>query len=219
MSVNGLRRMLLTNIIMLFSVSLAAAPQLSTDAADALAASLASVNTLSGKFEQTITDAEGETLQHTFGEFKIKRPGLFFWHVAPPYEQVVVGTPTSLKVYDPDLEQMTVHGEEALTGTPAALISGDGTKIAEHYAVTKTATKKQTVYNLSQKPGGNGAFASLQLVFETKNKKQRLVKMVFVDKLDQSTEVTLSDTKVNPDISDNEFRFDPPKDTDIIIDG
>ncbi len=191
----------------------------SSDAAVDLAAALASVDTMTGSFEQRISDAKGEAVQVSEGQFKIKRPGQFFWHVAPPYEQVVVGTTTGLKVYDPDLEQMTVHGQDALAGTPAALISGDGTKIAEHYLVTKTQDKKNIRFELKQKKGGNGAFASLHLIFASKNKQQHLVQMIFVDKLDQRTEVTLSKVKINPAIADADFRFDPPKDTDIIIDG
>lgn len=186
-----------------------------TSAADALAASLASMKTMAGSFEQRISDAKEEQLQLSNGQFKIKRPGQFFWHVAPPYEQVVVGTSSSLKVYDPDLEQMTVHGKDALTGTPAALISGDGSLISKHYHVTSEQGKNQTRFDLAQKQNESGAFDSLQLVF----KKQQLVKMIIIDKLDQRTEITLSDVIINSAIADTEFQFDPPKDTDIIIDG
>ncbi len=180
---------------------------------------LLAIDTLKGNFRQRIIDSEGEELQVTEGEFNIKRPGYFLWHVAPPYEQVVVGTPSALKVYDPDLEQMTVHGQDSLAGTPAALMSGDISAIESGYFVEREEDAKTESYFLRQKIEENGAFESLVFVFSRKKKQKLLMEMSFTDKLGQKTHITVLKQKINDLIDESVFQFDPPKGTDIIVDG
>ncbi len=195
-----------------------------SDRADSVAAAsfsktLLAIDTLKGNFRQRIIDSDGEELQVTDGEFSIKRPGYFLWHVAPPYEQVVVGTPNALKVYDPDLEQMTVHGKDSLGGTPAALMSGDISEIENSYLVEREQSAKTESYFLRQKIEEDGAFESLVFVFSRKKKVKTLLEMSFTDKLGQKTEITVSKQKINDAIDESVFLFEPPKGTDIIVDG
>ncbi|MFL0799563.1 MAG: outer membrane lipoprotein chaperone LolA [Agarilytica sp.] len=180
---------------------------------------LLAMDTLKGDFRQRIIDSDGEELQVTVGEFSIKRPGYFLWHVAPPYEQVVVGTPNALKVYDPDLEQMTVHGQDSLAGTPAALMSGDIAAIEKGYLVELEQSAKTESYFLRQNNEEEGAFESLVFVFSRKMKPKMLLEMSFTDKLGQKTEITVSNPKINDAIDESVFLFEPPKGTDIIVDG
>ncbi len=180
---------------------------------------LLAFDTLKGNFRQRIIDSDGEVLQVTDGEFSIKRPGYFLWHVAPPYEQVVVGTPSALKVYDPDLEQMTVHGQDSLAGTPAALMSGDISAIESSYIVEREENAKTESFFLRQKNEENGAFESLVFVFSREMKQKTLLEMSFTDKLGQKTEVIVSKQIINVSLDQSVFQFEPPKGTDIIVDG
>ncbi|WP_086932341.1 outer membrane lipoprotein chaperone LolA [Agarilytica rhodophyticola] len=178
---------------------------------------LNALETMSGKFKQRISDNDDNELQVTEGEFRVKRPGYFLWKIAPPYEQVVVGTPSELKVYDPDLEQMTIYEKDSLAGSPAALISGDVKRISENYDVEYRG--ENNTFTLTHKNSEQGSFASLSFSFLQKGKKKLLNSMVFVDKLGQKTEISLSKLTINRTINDDIFQFVPPKDTDIIIDG
>lgn len=196
-------------------VAEAAQVSASSEFADALLA----INTLSGEFVQRVLDNEGEELQVTTGEFKIKRPGYFFWKVAPPYEQLVIGTPESLKVYDPDLEQLSVHNQSSLAGTPASLISGDVDAIAQDYHVSKKSEKAAETYELKQKDSELSAFESLAFTFAKKDKTLALTKMVFTDKLGQRTEVSMTKTRMNKAITADNFTFTAPPGTDVIVDG
>lgn len=180
---------------------------------------LLAINTMSGHFEQRILDSEGEELQLTRGEFTIKRPGYFFWKVLPPYEQIVIGTPESLKIYDPDLDQLSVHNQNSLAGTPASLMSGDVASISRDYAVTKNDVGGEEVYELRQKDGELSAFEVLTFAFAKKDKGRVLSKMVFVDKLGQRTEVAMSKLATNTPIDPAIFQFTPPAGTDVIVDG
>lgn len=180
---------------------------------------LLSLETMVGKFEQKITDTDGNELQLTQGEFKVKRPGYFWWHVLPPYEQVVVGTPESLKVFDPDLEQMTVHAQASYAGSPAWLISGDVSEISQQYDVTKQDQKDITTYVLKQKKEQESSFQSLSFSFVNSKKLMQLSEMVFIDKLGQKTQISVSGLKLNKKLADDKFLFEPPQGTDIIVDG
>lgn len=188
-------------------------------ASESFAATLAVLNTVSGDFQQRLLDKNGHLLQATEGKFKLKRPGYFYWEVSPPYEQIVVGTPDSLKVYDPDLEQMTVYSQDSLAGSPAALLSGDVDKIRASYLVNKTDASGKDVYQLSQQNTESGSFESLIFTFESKGGEKYLSKMVFKDKLGQTTEITVSNIKNNQTIPAEQFEFTAPAGTDVIIDG
>lgn len=200
-------------------------------AVESFSQALLSVETMTGRFTQRIIDSDELTrasdsgkdndasIQTTEGNFIIKRPGYFLWHVSPPYEQLIIGSPGSLKMYDPDLEQMTIHAQDSLSGTPASLISGDVTSIDQNYDVRLTQNKKIQTYTLTEKGEGEGAFESLTFVFSTKSKDSLLLEMSFIDKLGQKVEILISQQKNNPRIEDSAFDFEPPKGTDIIIDG
>ncbi len=189
------------------------------DATKSFSDVLLSLETMVGEFEQKIVDGDGNELQNTQGQFKVKRPGYFWWHVSPPYEQVVVGTPDSLKVYDPDLEQMTVHSQDSYTGSPAWLISGDVAKISEQYDVSKRENEKTITFVLKQKQDQESAFESLSFDFINGKKNKALHEMTFIDKLGQKTQISVSKLKLNKKLAEDKFLFEPPKGTDIIVDG
>ncbi|MFT5082577.1 MAG: outer membrane lipoprotein carrier protein [Lentisphaeria bacterium] len=180
---------------------------------------LTAINTLSGEFTQVIRDPDGAEIQTTSGSFFLKRPGYFYWHISPPYEQLVVGTPNSLRIYDPDLEQLTVHSNDSLTGSPALLLSGDTAAIDAQYAIVATNTENMQRYTLRQHSDDQGSFESLTFVFVLASGNRVLSEMNFVDKLGQSTHITLAKVKINPPINDVQFDFEPPSGTDIILEG
>lgn len=215
----SLRNSLVFSVLFLIASAVTADDKIQRNATEDFVSTLKSLETLSGVFEQRITDNDENELQVTEGEFSVKRPGYFLWKIAPPYEQIVVGTPNELKVYDPDLEQMTVYAQDSLAGSPAALISGDVKSISENYDVEYNTKNKQDTFVLKHKNSDQGSFASLSFSFLQKGKKRLLNHMTFVDKLGQKTEISLSKLKVNSKVKDNTFEFTPPKDTDIIIDG
>ncbi len=216
----GFKRLVVLGTFLLSSFTYGGGSDQGDNAATVLfSETLLAIDTLKGNFRQRIIDSDGEALQVTDGEFSIKRPGYFLWHVAPPYEQVVVGTPKALKVYDPDLEQMTVHGQDSLAGTPAALMSGDISAIENGYLVEREEDAKTESYFLRQKTEEYGAFESLVFVFSRKKKQKTLLEMSFTDKLGQKTEITVSNQKINVPIAESVFQFEPPKGTDIIVDG
>jgi len=197
--------------------------------AQALVTLLADMNSIKGLFSQTITDADGSVLQATKGTYKIKRPGFLYWETLPPYEQIIISNSQKLWVYDPDLEQVTVHSGQDLDKGPADILNGDLAEINQQYVVNKilpsdTASKKSESVSskgLASRVGFTltpinldaSSFAQVTIWFENKN--LSLIEMS--DKLSQITLIEFTDTVLNTDMSASEFVFTPPKDIDIII--
>ena len=174
-----------------------------------------SIGSLQGNFTQIIRDHEQQEVQTTEGRFKLKRPGLFFWEVAPPYEQLVVGNLNTLTVYDPDLEQATIYNSSAMENSPAVILSGNVKTIVDEYQIEQSQDKENKVLIFTLKPNDKeaGAFDTLVFVYQ----KNILTKLLFTDKLGQSTEVVFSQLETNIPVEDALFQFTPPAGTDVII--
>lgn len=201
-----------------FNLFLANSLYADTESATQLTQTLAEIKTLDGVFRQTISDSDGEVIQSSEGIFKIARPGKFLWHVSPPFEQIVIGTPDTLKVYDPDLEQLIIQNNGQYIGTPAALISGQVDEIEKLFYVVLELDSDHQRFELRQKDVEQSSFEQLLLEF-TNESPAKLKRMSFVDKLGQKTEVILSDLKINQPVPDSVFIFEAPEGTDVIIDG
>ena len=106
-------------------------PASATPAADAAAATrveafLGLLSGLRAEFRQTVTDARGRVLEEAEGTMSIARPGRFRWDYRVP-EQLIVSDGVTIWLYDVLLEQVTVRAAgEALAGTPAMLLAGEG---------------------------------------------------------------------------------------------
>jgi len=74
---------------------------------------MAEVNAFSARFEQTLYDADGDTLQTSSGTVVLERPARFRWEYAASDSdasgQVLVADGERVWLYDPDLEQVTVN--------------------------------------------------------------------------------------------------------------
>lgn len=169
---------------------------------------------LKGQFEQRLYDRDRHLLQATQGEFVVQRPGNFYWETLPPYEQVVVGNGTRLWVYDPDLEQVTVHDQaQQQQSSPAQLLSGNLDNLEERYAVTRSVDGNRKQFTLTSK-GDDATFQRLKLSY----KGDTLTELQFEDNLEQVTELSFSNTQTNPQIDKSLFQFKVPQGVDVIID-
>ncbi len=88
------------------------------------------VDAFSADFEQTLYDADGDTLQNSSGTVVLKRPARFRWEYADGdggiAGQVLVADGERVWLYDPDLEQVTVNRiDERVAGTPLVVLMGN----------------------------------------------------------------------------------------------
>ncbi|MCP5160437.1 MAG: outer membrane lipoprotein chaperone LolA [Hahellaceae bacterium] len=172
--------------------------------------------TFQAEFIQYVVDKSGNRIQETRGELKAKRPGNFYWHIAPPLEQIVVANQKNIVVYDPDLEQATVHPVgKTLGNTPALLLSGNVEKLSQEYKVEGTAWEGDVEYYVLRPKSNESLFETLWLRFE----KGSLIEMRLTDALGQKSTLSFISVKLNDALSDAIFNFTPPPGTDVIDDG
>ena len=170
------------------------------------------IQTLTGRFEQSLVDVDNELIDESSGTLEIRRPGQFRWVYTEPYEQVLIADGLNVWSYDVDLMQVTVKPQaEVLSNTPALLLGGSPEAL-EQIEYVGSFTDRGTVWvQLRPKDGENG-FNSIELGFND----GELSRMMFSDNLEQTTLIALFDVSLNQDIEANRFQFSPPDGVDIV---
>ncbi len=199
------------------------------EAVRALTALLAPLNSLSGKFSQRLVDSDGELLQSSQGDFAMQRNLGFRWHTQAPFEQLLVSDQKTLWFYDPDLEQVTVRQyDHRLAQTPALLLSGDVSQLQASFRVNQLTQDQAQgqVFRLVPIAPEQGSpaeptqsfaklFESVSLTFDARG---ALIAMGLEDSLQQRTDFNFQQLELNPTLSADMFRFQPPEGTDVFID-
>ena len=178
----------------------------------ALARFLDGVSTYQANFTQVQTDEKGLKIQSSSGTMALSRPGKFRWQYAAPAEQLIVTDGRKLWLYDEDLKQVTVRpAEEALQGTPAALLSQKKT-LTETFTVND-AGDADGVKQLKLTPKSKDSdFQDVSLWLRG----AAPVRMVFRDTLGGATDVRFTEARVNLKLDAKLFRFTVPKGVEVI---
>lgn len=178
-------------------------------AAKNLNALLGGVKSMSANFTQSTT---GGKANRTFsGSMQVQRPNKFRWQVNGAASQLIVANGNTLWIYDKDLNQVTRQNVSNQVGdTPALLLSGDPSKIANNFKVTQPIAGKN--YYVLYPKNANGTFKSLGIAFNRGNP----VMMVLNDNLGQTTSIKFNGVKRNGNIPASQFTFTPPKGADVI---
>lgn len=170
------------------------------------------VQTLSGRFEQSLLAADGEVLEDSSGTLEIQRPGRFRWAYNLPYEQVLVADGLNVWSYDVDLAQVTVKPQgEVLGSTPASLLGGSA-EVLDDFEVVGSDVDRGTTWVRLKPRKQEGSFSGVDLGFTD----GELSRMIFSDNLEQTTLVALFDVVVNEPIDGNHFAFTPPPGVDLV---
>ena len=178
----------------------------------ALARFLDGVTSYQASFTQVQTDERGMKIQSSSGSMALLRPGKFRWQYAAPAEQLIVTDGSKLWLYDQDLKQVTIRpAEEALQGTPAALLSQRKT-LTETFTVSDEGDA-DGVKKLKLKPKSKDSdFEDVSLWLRSGSP----VRMVFRDTLGGSTDIIFSQARTNTKLDAGLFRFIPPKGVEVI---
>jgi outer membrane lipoprotein carrier protein len=203
-----------TLILMLSGISsaTAVARQDAPDGEKLLEHFIQSVQTMRGRFEQSLVDANDRVVESSSGSFEIRRPGQLRWLYEQPYEQVLVADGLNVWSYDVDLAQVTVKPQaEVLSSTPALLLGGSE-QVLEDFTYDGSFEERGTdwVRLLPKDPDSN--FDSVELGFTNGT----LSRMIFADNLDQTTLVAMYDVVLNEPIDAGHFEFVPPKGADVV---
>ncbi|MFT7558573.1 MAG: outer membrane lipoprotein carrier protein [Flavobacteriales bacterium] len=193
------------------------APSDKTQSASAsLRAKLSDLSSLAGKFVQQQFDQHNELIQSTNGDFWLKKPGLFRWHTQPPYEQLIISSNDKTWVYDPDLEQVSIHSNQGLNDGPVQLLSASEEDLDARFVISEEHDGEGLQeYRLDVKSEQQGEIFKT-LIFGFAGDTLQSIKMF--DQLGDLTEVSFSKLKRNKIIDESVFQFDIPDGTDVIAD-
>lgn len=205
-------------VLMLFVAPISA----HAGAIDKLKTFIAATRSAQANFTQEVLDQNGKKIQSASGIMQFQRPGKFRWTYQKPYEQLIVGDGSKFWLYDADLNQVTVRKLDAALGSsPAALLSGSN-EIERGFTLTENGNRDGLEW-LQATPKGKGpgnkeqdsSFNSILMAF---NPQAELVVMELSDMFGHKTVLRFSAMQRNPKISEQLFKFTPPKGADVLSD-
>lgn len=175
---------------------------------------LRATQTARGAFEQKVYDRGGKLVQESKGSFVFLRPGRFRWVYDKPVDQVIVGDGARVWIYDRGLNQVTVRKlTRALGSTPAALLAGSS-DIDAAFELSDAGSRDGLEW-LDAKPREREAgFERVRMGFGAAG----VQAMELSDNFGQTTMLKFSALERNPKVDPQEFRFEPPKGTDVLGD-
>lgn len=214
MSFKRIAVFLIAGLAMLNSLTVVA--QTNGEAAAQLARTLKGYETYQADFIQIVVNEDGSKVQETRGALKAKRPGLFYWEASAPLNQFIVSDGDTVSVYDPDLEQVTIHNlDERVSSTPALLLSGEVDNLADTYEVSyRKLGESSEEYTLKPR-NPDSLFVSLRLTFFN----GELQEMRMADSLAQQSILSFHNIRLNQEVANNTFTLEYPEGVDVIRDG
>jgi len=175
-----------------------------------LHAFLDNLGTLQAKFEQSVLDQSHNTAERFQGVFYLRRPGQFRWDYSEPYKQLIVADGERIWIYDSDLEQVNHRPqEEALSGTPAQLLSDTG-PIEDDFEVIDIGESQGMAWVELIPRDKESQFVRILLAFVGKE----LRRMEMADQFGQVTRFQFYDIQRNLALPDKLFEFEPPENVD-----
>lgn len=209
----SIERKRLTALMLSLSAALsaAAAPAMA-DAGSELAARLKAIQTLDADFTQITAATKTKPESVVLGHVQAQKPGQFRWEVKQPYAQLLVSNGRELKVFDPDLQQLTIRPvSPEVSQTPALLFAGNAAALQQQFRVSQKQNGASVTYVLTPK-AKDAVFADLSLTF----KGSEPLTMSLRDSLGQQTRIEFFRVKRNAALPASAFQFTPPRGTDII---
>src|SRR6185503_5928061 len=163
-------------------------------------------------FAQQVRDRNGKVTQESKGSFVFQRPGLFRWVYAKPVDQVIVGDGERVWIHDRDLNQVTVRKlTRALGSTPAALLAGSA-DVEKAFELSDAGAKDGLEWLEAKPKEREAGFERVRMGFDANG----IRAMELMDHFGQTTLLRFSNLQRNPKVDKSEFRFEPPKGSDVL---
>jgi chaperone LolA len=185
-------------------------------AADAAAARrvqsvIGDLSSLRAEFRQTVTDASGQVIETATGTMSFARPGRFRWDYRVP-QQLIVSDGTTIWFHDIGLEQVTIRAAaETIAGTPAMLLAGEG-DLQSQFEIADGGLDDGLAWSHLTPRRVDGDFRTLRLGFAG----GELRRMILLDRLGQTTELSFERVERNPRLEASQFTFTPPPGVDVV---
>lgn len=179
----------------------------SSDATDALLASLGDITHLQGAFLQRQYTDDKALLVESSGRFQLLRPGYFSWEIQSPDRQLIIASPEYIWHHDIDLETVTRRPvNESAEMSPLQVLGGDESVLRERFSVIQGAEGEFTLTPVLGDPG----FERLTLRLAGKT----ITGMEILDKLNQRVVITFDELDGDTVLRPDDFAFKPPEEAD-----
>jgi len=181
---------------------------------DKVEATCARVQDLSARFQQTATNRTLGEVREASGVFLAKRPGKMRWEYQKPEPRLFVTDGKTLWAYSPADKQVIVQNvtEAMPSRVPLSFLAGDcalrkefSVTLVEHAGTRGLPTSR--ILDLRPKRPEAGI---ARMLLEVSLKDYTIEKTTVFDAYGNTTVIALSNLKLNPGISDDQFQFTPP---------
>lgn len=211
-----MKRFLLVCLCLATTAALTPAMAADTGSARAhLNAFASGLHSLSGHFKQTLNDSNGHEQETTHGEVALKEPRLFRWQTNKPYKQLIVADGNKVWMYEPDLDQVTVHKQSQAESHSPLTVLTDMSRLDSDFDSQELGERDGLDWLRLTPVDTDTENTSLQYT-ELGFDGDTLRAMVFKDQLGNTTHIRFSDWKRNDNPPAKRFQFTPPDDADVV---
>lgn len=172
------------------------------------------LNSVSGSFAQSVTDANGHRGDESRGTLALEAPREFRWETLAPYQQTIVADGAHVWVYEPDLEQVSVRSQSAAEAHSPLTVLTDLSQLDSQFATSEAGTHDGLAWLRLTSKAKEPEFEYAELGLDATS----LQRMRFKDQLGNVTEIRFADWKRNPSLPAGTFKFTPPKGVDVVGD-
>lgn len=205
-----MKRLLLAATLSLLSLpTFAAGP--ARDRLDAFAKGLHSIT---GRFSQTLSNANGDAGKTSTGTLALQAPRQFRWETTAPYKQTIVADGSRVWLYDPDLEQVTVRRQSSEEAQSPLTVLTDLSQLDKGFKVTEQGARDGLQWLRLTSTSKDPQFDHADLGFDAGG----LARMEFKDQLGNTTRIQFAGWQKNAAVPADTFNFVPPQGADVIGD-
>lgn len=201
-------------LAVLAALLLAAPAARAADARAQLRAFAHDLHSVSARFTQSLTDANGDRGDTSSGTLALLAPRQLRWQTETPYKQLIVADGSRVWMYDPDLQQVTVRRQSNAEAHSPLTVLTDMSQMDKTFTVTDIGERDGLQWLRLTARSDNPQFAYAELGFADNT----LRRMVFKDQLGNLSDIRFSDWKRNPSLPASTFNFTPPKGADVVGD-
>ena len=172
------------------------------------------LHSLTGQFNQSLTDINGKSTKASAGTLALEAPRQFRWDTLTPYKQTIVADGSRVWLYDPELEQVTVRVQSTAEAQSPLTVLTDVKQLDKNFKVSEQGEHDGLVWLRLTSISKDPQFDYADLGFDAAG----LARMTFRDQLGSITDIRFSGWQRNAAVPPSTFNFVPPKGTDVIGD-
>ncbi|MDG2434936.1 MAG: outer membrane lipoprotein chaperone LolA [Gammaproteobacteria bacterium] len=173
---------------------------------------LENINTIKADFIQTNYSVSNAMINQSNGRIKIKKPHHLIWDIKQPFVKKIILHQDKLSIFDSQLNQLLISSLPIEAYDSFLILLLRNASILNFYSIEKIDTDdSEVLFSLISNTRGN-SFERINISILN----GILNKLTFVDSKNESLEIKLINALINTNLSNNEFVFNPPKNTEII---